>query len=99
MSATARDVVAMELWRCKDKADANGKKLTASEFTDAILSALDAAGFAVAPKALLKPKVNAKAFARLDEMAEADIAMDGDHALSILLKHYRELTAAKEPTP
>jgi hypothetical protein len=43
-----RDVIALELWRCKDKADDKGNKLTSGQFADAILTTLDAAGLKIA---------------------------------------------------
>lgn len=63
-------------------------------FADAILAALAEAGLGIVHKPKFRAKLNAKAMKYLDDLAEAEEAMAGKHALSILLKHYREMTEA-----
>lgn len=48
--SNAREVIALELWRCKDRADDKGNKLTSNQFSDAIIAALSAAGLVIVPK-------------------------------------------------
>jgi len=50
----AREVIALELWRCKDKADNKGNKLTSNQFADAIIAALSAAGMEIRKSVDLK---------------------------------------------
>ncbi len=64
------------------------------EKADAILAALAEAGLGIVHKPKFRAKLNAKAMKYLDDLAEAEEAMAGKHALSILLKHYREMTEA-----
>lgn len=59
-----------------------------------ILAALAEAGLGIVHKPKSRAKLNAKAMKYLDDLAEAEEAMAGKHALSILLKHYREMTEA-----
>lgn len=66
----------------------------AQDDTDAILTALAEAGLGIIHKPKFRAKLNVKAMKYLDNLAEAEEAMAGKHALSILLKHYREMTEA-----
>jgi hypothetical protein len=68
----------------------------AKEDTDTILTALRDAGFAVVDKSQFKIKLNSKSMSYLDDMAEAEEAMDGRHALKILLSHYRAMLKAAQ---
>ena len=62
--------------------------------TDDILAALADAGLKIIDRSKFKIKLNTKAMKYLDGMAEAEIAMDGRHDLSILLAHYRAMLEA-----
>ena len=61
---------------------------------DAIIAALDADGLGIIDRSKFKTKLNAKSMKYLDEMAEAQEAMDGKPALRLLLEHYRAMVGA-----
>ena len=69
-------------------------KERAYDFADRELAALSAAGLKLVDKSKFKAKLNAKSMKYLDDMAEAEEAMDSKPALKILLAHYRAMVEA-----